>query len=114
MTTTTLLPPISKSAVFPATSVRACLLKELIEVLKSDGAIKGIALPANPVDIAKTPFPIDSLVVVSILCAVEQIVGFELPEQVVRSGGYSSVEHALGHLLPKIEEHWNKTKGSKP
>jgi hypothetical protein len=53
-------------------------------------------------------------VVVSILCAIEPIVGFELPESVVRSGGYVSVESALSNLLPQIEKLWIKKKGVKP
>jgi hypothetical protein len=57
---------------------------------------------------------VDSLVVVSILCMVEPIVGFELPDGVVRAGGYSSVESALAHLLPRIEAQWIKKKGGKP
>jgi hypothetical protein len=56
---------------------------------------------------------VDSLVVVSILCAVEPIVGFELPESVVRAGGYTSVDSALGQLLPRLEKEWMKKKGAK-
>ena len=50
--------------------------------------------------------------VVSILCAVEPIVGFELPESVVQAGGYTSVKSALGQLLPRLEKEWMKKKGA--
>jgi hypothetical protein len=73
-----------------------------------------MALPTAPGQIAKAAVQVDSLVVVSILCAVEPIVGFELPDSVVRAGGYASVESALGHLLPRIEKEWMKRKGAKP
>jgi hypothetical protein len=53
-------------------------------------------------------------VVVAILCAVEPIVGFELPESVVRTGGYDSAESALAQLLPRIEKEWFKIKGTAP
>jgi hypothetical protein len=80
----------------------------LIEAVKAEALINGVALPSSAAQIAKAAVPIDSLVVVSILCAIEPIVGFELPEHVVRTGGYNSVESALGHLLPRIEGQWNK------
>jgi hypothetical protein len=124
MTVATIAPPPSGSptapaspsaaASFPKAAVEACLRDELIETVKAEAGIKGVTLPSAPVQVAKTPFQIDSLVVVSILCAVEPIVGFELPESVVRAGGYASVESALEHLIPRIEKVWIKRKGGKP
>jgi hypothetical protein len=90
------------------------LRAELIEAAKIEASIRGIALPAAPDQIAKAPVQVDSLVVVSILCTVEPIVGFEIPDSVVRAGGYVSVESALGQLLPRIEKEWMKRKGHKP
>lgn len=108
-------PPASPAPVasFPMTAVEACLRGELIETVKAEAFIKGGALPTTPAQIAQTPFQVDSLVVVSILCAVEPIVGFELPESVVRAGGYASVNSALEYLLPWIEKLWIKRKGGK-
>jgi len=114
MDVATLAPPAPVFATFPLAAVEACLCDEMIEAIKDEASIRGVALPASPAQIAKTTFHIDSLVVVSILCAVEPVVGFELPESVVRAGGYVSVENAIGHLLPRIEAQWNKRKGAKP
>ena len=83
---------------------------ELIEAVKVEASIRGISLPSSPLQISKTAIHVDSLVVVSILCAVEPIFGFELPDGVVRSGGYVSVEGALGHLLSGLEKEWRKKK----
>jgi hypothetical protein len=95
-------------------AAEACLWDELIETVKAEAGIKGVLLPSAPVQVAQTAFQVDSLVVVSILCAVEPIVGFKLPESVVRAGGYGSVDSALEHLLPRIEKLWIKQKGGKP
>jgi hypothetical protein len=111
---TTLLAPGQKVATFPFKEVEAALLDELIETVKIEASILGISLPLHPAQIAKTSVRIDSLVVVSILCVVEPLLGFELPEAVVKTGGYSSVEDALSQLLPKIEAQWNKKKANKP
>ena len=118
MTAPTIAPPAPASSAtataFPETAVENCLRDELIEAVKADASIKGVALPSAPADIAKTPVQVDSLVVVSILCAIEPIVGFELPDSVVRAGGYGSVESALEHLLPRVKAQWTKQNGGKP
>jgi hypothetical protein len=111
MTSTSSAPPVSTSVTFPLASVETCFRAELIEAIESEASIKGVSLPVSPAEIAKTSFQIDSLVVVGILCAVEPIVGFELPDSVVRAGGYRSVENALEQLLPRIEKFWMKRTG---
>lgn len=113
MVTVTLAPPPVKIAPFPLAAVEAKLRDELVEAVKIEASIRGLALPAAPADIAKASVHVDSLVVVSILCAVEPIVGFELPESVVRAGGYTSVDSALGQLLHRLEKEWTKKKGTK-
>jgi hypothetical protein len=113
MVTSTLAPPPVKIAPFPLAAVEAKLRDELVEAVKIEGSIRGMALPAAPADIAKASVHVDSLVVVSILCAVEPIVWFELSESLVRAGGYTSVDSALGQLLPRLEKEWTKKKGAK-
>lgn len=118
MDTDTLAPTIASPpptiAPFPGSAIEVGLRSELIEAVKIEALIRGIALPAVPTQIANAAVHVDSLVVVSILCAVEPILGFELPESVVRAGGYVSVEGALGHLLPRIEKEYRKRMGAKP
>ena len=107
-------PSTTKTAGFPASAVATCVLDELIEAIKAEAAIKGVPLPTSRAAIACTAFEVDSLVVVANLCAVEVIVGFQLPESVVRAGGYSSAQAALDDLLPRIEAIWAKRNGIKP
>lgn len=104
-------PPYSEIAPFPLAAVEAKLRDELIEAIKAEALIRGIALPSASSQIARTAVHVDSLVVVSILCVVEPIIGFELSDSVVRAGGYVSVESALGHLLPGLQKEWAKKKG---
>lgn len=106
MTTVTLPAPACTS--FPTAAVTSCLRDELIRAIRSEASVKGIALPDDPAAIINTAFQIDSLVVVSILCNVEPLIGFDLVESVVRVGGYESVENALKHLCSSIEAQWNK------
>jgi hypothetical protein len=69
-------------------------------------AVKGTAFPS-----AEVADCLREELIVAILCAIEPIVGFELPESLVRTGGYRSVVTALDHLLPRIEKEWMKKKG---
>jgi len=110
----TIAPPPPTVAAFPRSAVEVGLRGELIEAVKIEASIRGMSLPAAPAQIIQAGVHVDSLVVVSILCAVEPILGFELPDGVVRAGGYPSVESALGHLLPRIEKEWMKRNGAKP
>ncbi len=56
----------------------------------------------------------DSLLTVDIVCSVEPIIGMKLPQHVVKTGGYGSIEAAVAHVLPRIERQWNKKHGVKP
>ena len=112
--TITSAPAAAAVAPFPAAAVEAGLRVELVEAIKADAAIKGIALPAAAAAIASTSLQLDSLVVVSILCMVEPIVGCELSEDVVRPGGYGSIDSAIAQLLPRIEAEWKKHIGGTP
>jgi hypothetical protein len=112
MDSATLAPPAVTK--FPAAAVEACLRAELIEAVRIDASIRSISLSSAPEQVARAAIEIDSVVVVEILCAVDPIVGFELPDSVVRAGGYTSVESAVGQLLPRIERLWTKRKGAKP
>jgi len=115
MTVATLAPPppapSAAIAPFPKAEVEARLRDELIKAVTAEASIKGLPLPATPTQVAVTPFQIDSLVVVSILCTIEPVVGFELPDSVVRAGGYVSIASALEDLLPRIEKLCTKKVG---
>lgn len=110
----TIAPTKPVTVTFPKNDVIAALVAELIEVAKAEAQVRGIPLPPDAPKIIKASVPMDSLSVVDTLCALESVVGFELREAIVRTGGYSSIEAALEHLVPKIERVWIRKKGSKP
>jgi hypothetical protein len=108
--TDTLVPSV-KPAVFPAADVEIALRKELLAAAESAAALEGISFPTDPKAQAAASIQIDSLVVVQTLVAAEKPLGIELRDHVVRAGGYTSVDEAIGHLLPRIEKEWIKKKG---
>ena len=59
MATTSLAPPPVKIAPFPLAAVETKLLDELIEAVKIEASIRGMALPAAPANIAKASVHVD-------------------------------------------------------
>lgn len=53
---------------------------------------------------------IDSLVAVEVLLELESVVPFELPDSLVRPGGYDSVDDVVNDMLTGIERLWSKHK----
>jgi hypothetical protein len=106
-----LSPKVKLKPVFPATAVEECLRKELIHIVESRAELKGQPLPSAPAATVAGPFPLDSLEVVEILCTLDELVGFELPDKVVRAGGYNAIDQAISQLLPCIEKEWLKRRG---
>jgi acyl carrier protein len=96
---------------FPAAEIRACLQEELINIVESRAGLLGQPLPSTPAAIVTAQFRIDSLDVVEILCKIDELVGFDVPQSVVRAGGYDAIDKALHHLMPRIEKVWSKQKG---
>ncbi len=109
----TIAPPKPDVEDFPKTKVAATLLAELLYVAKAEAQVRGIALPTEEPKIIQAPIPMDSLSVVDTLCTLETVVGFELRDSIVRTGGYNSIEAAMEHLIPRIERAWVHKKGSK-
>jgi hypothetical protein len=105
--------PAGTTTAFPMAAVEAALMAELLDFVKSEAAMKGYVVPATDAAIIKAAIQIDSLVTVDILCTVEAIIGFELSQNTVRTGGYKSIDAAIEHLLPRIQKQWAKKYGVK-
>ena len=111
----TIAPVALQPTVFPKSAVEKALIDELLDIATAEAQVRGITLPADRPGQMTTALPMDSLSVVATLIAVEAVIGFELKESMVRTGGYNSVQAAVDHLLPRIQVAWDrKKKGSKP
>jgi|SRR5689334_8515641 len=90
------LVPADGTATFPAAVVEARLSQELTRIVQHQALVRGSLAG------------IDSLAVVEILCALDDILPFEVNESVVKPGGYSSIEEAVKNLSERIEKRWRK------
>ncbi len=93
---------------FQAAAIEAALRDALISNVQDQATLYGVQLPESLSDVSKQSVSIDSLIVVEILCAVEALVGSELPQKLVNEGGYNSVDQAVENLMPKIKKVWQK------
>jgi acyl carrier protein len=100
---------------FPGAEVEAKLRDLLLEAVTSDAELKEIALPADKPGKFAAAVHLDSLGVVDLLCGIEPVVGFDLKDSLVKAGGYKSINEAVEHLMPRIEQAWLKkeNKGDK-
>jgi hypothetical protein len=99
-----------KSA-FPTSAIEQCLRQELIAAAESAMQLEGKTLPTSPSAVLAVPVEMDSLVVVELLCVLDDLLGCELRESVVRAGGYRTIGEAIGDLMPRIEGVWRKRRG---
>ena len=93
---------------FPMSAVAATLQQELVQMAKTLADIEHQALPEDIDQLLAFPNALDSLGVVGILCVLDEILPFEVGENVVRAGGYESIRDALDHVVPGIEREWKK------
>jgi hypothetical protein len=102
------IPKTGSTTPFPAASVEAKLRGALLESVQSTAGLHGIALPATTAGQYVASVHLDSLGVVDLVCEVEPIIGFELKDSIVKSGGYNSINEAITHVMPRIEAAWQK------
>ncbi len=90
------LAPLSKTA-FPLAAVQERLRRELEEA----AAESKILHPGwEPV--------LDSLRMVTVVAALEELIKFPLPpEKVIKRGGYRSVEEGTAEMAEKVRRIWN-------
>jgi hypothetical protein len=98
---------------FPEADVVKALMAELFDIAAAEAQVRSIALPSDVPGKLAAGVPMDSLSVVATLVAVEAVIGFELKESIVRTGGYTSVQAAIDHLVPRIQIAWDRKKGKK-
>ncbi len=96
-----------KVIAYPVTAVSACLLSELTLLAEAEAHMQGVTLPTPPANLVTMKIRLDSLTVVDLTCALEPILGYE-PKDIVRTGGYDSIQAGLDHMLPRIEAAWRK------
>jgi len=98
---------IPSSVAFPRSAVEA-RLRAALAIQAADQAVLRDRPPPTPLARSAWEPEIDSLVVVELICAVEEQLGLELPAYFAPRGGYNSAEECIRDLLTKTEATWNQ------
>jgi hypothetical protein len=93
---------------YPDTAVGAVMQEELLRAVRSRFRRKAQPLPKTDHEVVALAVEIDSLTVVELLSALDDILPFKVTESVVKAGGYGSIEAAVKHVTGRIETKWNK------
>jgi acyl carrier protein len=97
----------SPSAIFPSAEVEACIRNALADQGAQALLRPGRASTATPVAPRSWEPEIDSLVVVEVICAVEELLGITLPASFCPEGGYDSVDACINDLMSETQATWN-------
>ncbi len=91
--------PVPISTAFPAAEVEACIR----DALASEQGVQQVLRPRVP---SACEPEVDSLVVVEVICAVEEALGIDLPATFAPRGGYQDVESCVADILAKTRVVW--------
>lgn len=94
------------TSAFPAKAVADCLRHELAAAVKAVASLQGNPVSGTPGNASSLGVEVDSLTVVEILCALDDILPFEVDQSVVRPGGYASIESAVENVVKVVEKKW--------
>ena len=92
---------------FPAIAVEACVRENLAIQAEDQAVLRGTEYADGSRDSTWEP-EIDSLVVVEIICAIEELLGTDLPADFAPKGGYPDVNSCVRDLLAKAAEAWDQ------
>ena len=95
----------SPSPVFPAGEVEACIR----EALANQAADQAVLRPGHPKQISMSRSwepEINLLVAVEVICAVEELLGIELPGTFSPKGGYVNLDACVNNLIAEAKVVW--------
>jgi acyl carrier protein len=91
--------PISSLGAFPAAEVESCIRAALDAEHAAQQVLQPRAASACEPEV-------DSLVVVEVICAIEEFLGVSLPASFAPRGGYEDVEACVSGLLSETRAVW--------
>lgn len=89
------------SGSFPSQEVESCIRDALIDEQASQALLR-------PRSISACEPEVDSLVVIEVICAIEELLGVSLPTSFAPQGGYESVEECVTDLLAQTKAVWTQ------
>lgn len=99
----------SRRAAFPAAAVEACIRDALADQAADQAVLRsGRTSNTGPSVTPSSWEPeIDSLVAVEVICAIEELLGVEIPPTFSPKGGYDSAEACVNDLMSEAKTAWD-------
>jgi hypothetical protein len=91
-----------------ATEIPAKELTEAIDAWWEEQELERSSDPFAPGTLYDVLTDVDSLSAVNVLLLLDPIVGIELPESIIKPGGYRDRREMIDHLIPAISEFFSK------
>jgi acyl carrier protein len=99
----------ARNAVFPAGELEACIREALADQAADQAVLRPGRLTTATSVVPRSWEPeIDSLVVVEVICAVEELLGIEIPATFSPKGGYDSADACVNDLMSEAKTAWTK------
>jgi acyl carrier protein len=100
----------SRSAVFPAAEVEACIRDALADQAADQAVLRPGQGTTTAAPVVPRPWKpeIDSLVVVEVICAIEELLAIEIPPTFSPKGGYDSAEACINDLMSEAKAAWDE------
>ncbi len=90
---------VAPTETFPAKAVEDCLREALVNQHETQQLLRPQAASACEPEV-------DSLVVIELMCAIEQLLGVVLPTSFVPRGGYDDVDACVADLVAQTHTVW--------
>jgi acyl carrier protein len=98
---------IKTRAVFPAKEIEACI-REALSAQAADQALLRPHAKAAATATGSWEPEIDSLVVVEVICSIEELLGIKLPASFAPRGGYQGIDECVANLTAETHSVWVK------
>lgn len=92
---------VSSAGAFPTREVETCIRAAL-------DAEQSVQQALRPHPRSACEPEVDSLVVIEVVCAIEELLGLTLPISFAPRGGYDDVETCVSNLLAETRAVWNE------
>jgi acyl carrier protein len=105
----------SAGVAFPAAEVEACIRDALADQAADQAILRPGQAATTTSGAPRSWEPeIDSLVVVEVICAVEEVLGIKIPVTFSPKGGYGSAEACVTDLMSEAKAMWNEARRKEP
>jgi acyl carrier protein len=95
---------------FPAAAIEEKLRNFFMQKIQVQSQLRGFEMIEEITTDGLQIFEpdIDSITAVTVLCELETLVPFHLPENIIKYGGYQNIDECIEDIIAKLQLRWKK------